>query len=206
MRAPIQVQVQVQIKYENQTREQTKNLQVPLTRQTTVKYIEQELENDITHRNISRPTVTEIKIPNYLDPLRKPQPRLPDPIAQDDRKINLDLDLEINKDFEENSPYQEGIISEIYQRPDRSQLLEPPELADLVNTNNIIQKKFAYANRYRWDLENYTKEGIERHPSPYDSEGNTAGYLHSPYFKDLYLNLAQNKLPSSKSEIPKVEV
>ena len=32
------------------------------------------------------------------------------------------------------------------------------------------------------------------------------GYLHSPYFKDLYLYLAQNKLPSSKSATHKVEV
>ena len=48
--------------------------------------------------------------------------------------------MEINKDLEENSPYQEGIISEIYQRPDRSQLVEPPQLGDLVDTNNIVQK------------------------------------------------------------------
>ena len=54
----------------------------------------------------------------------------------------MDLDLGINKDFEENSPYQEGIISEIYQRPDKSQLVEPPELIELVNTNNIVQKYF----------------------------------------------------------------
>ena len=32
------------------------------------------------------------------------------------------------------------------------------------------------------------------------------GYLNSPYFKDLYLYLTQNKLPSSKSVICKVEV
>ena len=44
----VQVQVQVQIKHENQTREQKENLQVPLTKQTTVKYIGQELENDKT--------------------------------------------------------------------------------------------------------------------------------------------------------------
>ena len=56
----------------------------------------------------------------------KPPPRLPDTKSQDDRKINLDLDSEINKNFEENSLYQEDIISEIYQRPDKSQLLEPP--------------------------------------------------------------------------------
>ena len=57
---------------------------------------------------------------------------------QDDRQI--ELDLEINKDFEENSPYQEGIISEIYQRPDKSQLIDPPELIDLVNTERVVQK------------------------------------------------------------------
>ena len=32
-----------------------------------------------------------------------------------------------------------------------------------------------------------------------------AGYLNSSYFKDIYLYLAQNKLPSSKSAIRKVE-
>ena len=80
----------------------------------------------------------EIKAHTYPDPLMKPPPRLPDINIQNDRQINLDLDIEINKDFEENSPYQEGIISELYQRPDKSQLAEPPELTDLVNTNNIV--------------------------------------------------------------------
>ena len=32
-----------------------------------------------------------------------------------------------------------------------------------------------------------------------------AGYLHSSYFKDLYLYLSQNKLPSSKVAIKRVE-
>ena len=54
----------------------------------------------------------------------KPPPRPPDKIVQNDRQINLDLDPEITKDFEENSPYQEGIISvKIYQR-----LLEKSQL------------------------------------------------------------------------------
>ena len=33
-----------------------------------------------------------------------------------------------------------------------------------------------------------------------------AGYLTSPYFKDLYLYLAQNNLPSKRSVIHKVEI
>ena len=32
-----------------------------------------------------------------------------------------------------------------------------------------------------------------------------AGYFNSPYFKVIYLYLAQNKLPSSKAAIRKVE-
>ena len=52
----------------------------------------------------------------------------------------MDLDLDINKYFEENSPYQEGMILETYQRPDKSQLLEQLELANLINTNNLVQK------------------------------------------------------------------
>ena len=32
-----------------------------------------------------------------------------------------------------------------------------------------------------------------------------AGYLNSPYFKDIYLYLAQNKLPSMKTTIRKVK-
>ena len=46
---------------------------------------------------------------------------------------------DINTDFEENSPYQEGIISETYQRPDNSYVKEPPELADLLDTSKLVQ-------------------------------------------------------------------
>ena len=72
-------------------------------------------ETCIMPEHTIRPKVTATQIPIYPDPLRKPPPRLLDVKTQDDRKINLDLDLEINKDFEEDSPYQEDIISGIYQ-------------------------------------------------------------------------------------------
>ena len=68
---------------------------MPLTKQITVRYIEQGPENDIIPEHINKPTITEIKIPIYPDPLMKPQARLPDVKTQDDRKIKLDLDLEI---------------------------------------------------------------------------------------------------------------
>ena len=125
---------------------------------------------------------------------------------QNDRQIDLDLDLEINKDFEENSPYQEGIISEIYQRPDKSQLVDPPELIDLVNTEKIVQKylpKQTDIDKILKVIERKVLKGIHL---PLTIKEIQAGYLNSPYFKDLYLYLSQNKLPSSKGAMCKIEI
>ena len=40
---------------------------------------------------------------------------------------------------------------------------------------------------------------------PVETKETQAGYLHSPYFKDIYEYLLQNKLPSSKLAIKKLE-
>ena len=88
-------------------------------------------------------------IPTYPNQITNPTPKLPERVIQNDRQTGLELDLEINKDIEENSPYQEGIISEIYQRPHKSQLVDPPELTDLVNTEKDSSKIFTKTGRYR---------------------------------------------------------
>ena len=54
------------------------------------------------------------------------------PIPEIPRSIS-DIDTELNMDFEYNSLYQEGVISELYQRPDNSYFKEPRELKNLIN-------------------------------------------------------------------------
>ena len=98
----------------------------------------------------------------------------------------MDLVLEINKDFEENSPYQEGIISEIYQRPDKSQLLEPPELADLINTNNIVQQYLPKQTNIDKILKTIQRKVLNGTHLPVKIKEIQVGYLNIPYFKDLY--------------------
>ena len=46
----------------------------------------------------------------------------------------------INFDFEENSPFQEGIMSEMFQRLDKSFFQNPKELGDLINKENLVHK------------------------------------------------------------------
>ena len=43
-------------------------------------------------------------------------------------------------DIEENSPHQEGIITEFYVAPDQSYLEQPQELIKLVNNSKFVQR------------------------------------------------------------------
>ena len=43
-----------------------------------------------------------------------------------------------NLDFEENSPFQEGIISKMYQRLDKSFFQNPKELEDLIDKGDLM--------------------------------------------------------------------
>ena len=67
-------------------------------------------------------------LPPYLIPQSRPPPKPPDQLLKrqevDDSKT----------DIEENLPFQEIIISEIYERPDKSYFQELVELKDLVDT------------------------------------------------------------------------
>ena len=77
------------------------------------------------------------QVPFYPDIILRLPPRLPD--LKESRKDLSHLDMGINIDFEENSPYQEGIISKIYERLDRSYFKEPSELRDLIDTTKLVQ-------------------------------------------------------------------
>ena len=138
-------------------------------------------------------------IPKYPNQMPKPIPKLPE------RVIQIDLDLDINRDVEENSPYQEGIISEIYERPHKSQLVDHPELADLVNTEKIVQKYLPKQADIDKILKVIQRKVLKGTHLPITIMEIQAGYLNSPYFIDLYLYLSQNKLPSSKSTMCKIE-
>ena len=75
-------------------------------------------------------------VPFHLDLLLGPSKQ--QPIKQNAQEI--DPNPNINFDFEENSPYQEGIMLETFQRPDKSFFQNPKELGDLINKENLVHK------------------------------------------------------------------
>ena len=74
----------------------------------------------------------------YSHPIARPPPRPPD--LADWRSYRTDIGTDPSLDFEENSPHQEGINTEMYKNPDQFYIEEHQELADLVNSSRLVQK------------------------------------------------------------------
>ena len=153
------------------------------------------------------PKIQHRPTPSYPNPYARPPPKPPDisdPL--DSQKDLLDNDLDRKVEIEENLPFQEGIISEIYERPDISYVQEPQELKDLIDTTKLIQKYLPKQMDIDKILDIIKRKVLKGTHLPLTVKEIQAGYLTSPYFKDLYLFLSQNKLPSKRSTIKKVEM
>ena len=152
------------------------------------------------------PKIQYRPFPPYHDPYARPPPRPPDVTDPlDSQKDLLDNDLDRNVDIEENSPFQEGIISEKYERPDMSYCTRTSGLKDLIDTTKLIQKFLLKQMDIDKILDIIKRKVIKGTHLPLIIKEIQAGYLSSPYFKDLYLFLYQNKLPSKRSSIKKVK-
>ena len=113
--------------------------------------------------------------------------------------------MERKLEFEENSPHQESIISEMYARPDKSFVQESPDLKDVIDTSKLIQKflpKQADIDKILDIIKRKVPKGTHLTLTLKEIQ---VRYLTSSYFKDLYLYLAQNKLPNKKNGRREVE-
>ena len=152
------------------------------------------------------PKIQHRPSPPYHDPYVRPPPRPPDVTNLiDSYKDLLETDLDRNVDIEENSPFQEGIISETYERPDKSYIQETYKLKDLIDTTKLVQKFLPKQMDIDKILDIIKRKVLKGTHLPLTIKEIQAGYPSSPYVKDLYLFLSQNKLPSKQSSIKKVE-
>ena len=84
-----------------------------------------------------------LDVPFHPGPVNRPPPK---PIRQDvscpqssQNSTNTEY-INPNFDFEENSPFQEGVMSKIFQKLDKSFFQEPKELGNLITKGNLIHK------------------------------------------------------------------
>ena len=129
----------------------------------------------------------------------------PKPSTVEDTTSSLNLGQDPNLDFEENSPHQEGIITETYVTPDQSYLEQLQELTKLVNTSKVVQKYLPQQADIDKILDIIKRKVLKGMHVPLTIKQIQAGYLTSPFFKDLYRYLAQNIMPHKRHARHKVE-
>ena len=78
-------------------------------------------------------------------------------------------------------------------------------MKDIIDTTKLVQKFQPKQADIDKILDVIKRKVLKGTHLPITIKEIQAGYLTSPYFKDLYLYLAQNKLPSKRSDIHKVE-
>ena len=115
------------------------------------------------------------------------------------------INPDINLDFEETSPFEEGVISKMFQRLNKLFFQEPKELNNLINMGNLIQKFLPKQADIDKILKVIQRKVLKGTHLPVEIKEIQAGYLNSLHFRDIFLYLSQNKLPTSKTAIRKVE-
>ena len=204
-----------------QTRSQAKGVKAPTTRELTcsmqkkakdIKPIITEDDDDddwiisnlnkdgvVTNKEVSSHlTPSKAHDQVYSQPFTRPPPRPPD-LSQSNPKVTEQI--EINIDFEENSPHQEGIITKMYEHPDKSYLEQPQELSDLVDSTKILHKYLPKQVDIDKILNIIKRKVLKGTHLPLTIKEIQAGYLSSSFFKDLFVYLAHNRLPNRKNVI-----
>ena len=139
-------------------------------------------------------------LPLYLMPPSRPPPKPPDNLSKKQKAESLKIEIE------ENSPFQESIISEVHEWPGKSYFQELIELKDLIDKNNIVQQFLPKQTDIDKILEIIRKNVLKGMHLPLIIKEIQAVYLSSLYFKDIYLYLAHNRLPSKKAAMKRVEL
>ena len=146
-------------------------------------------------------------VPFHPGPTYSPLPNLLDQ-SQESSQSSLSVESinpDINLDFVEISPFQEGVISEPFQQPDKSFFQDPKELNNVINMGNLIQKFLQKQVDIDKILKVIQRKILKGTHLLIEIKEIQARYLTSSHFKDIYLYLSQNKLPTSEAAIRKVE-
>ena len=110
------------------------------TRETNSVHTTNNAKDRMVNNNLFIPDV-----PFHPDPLLR-QPIKQNITHEQNLQNEKNISPNINFDFKENSPFQEGIMSKTFQRLEKSFFQNPKELGDLINKGNFTSLQVYYFN------------------------------------------------------------
>ena len=138
-----------------------------------------------------------LDIPKFKAPIA-PLPKLPPQQAL----------LPQENPFDSNSkliPYQDKEVEAVFKAPELEYFLLPPVLGDQITDSTLMHRylpKQANSDRI---MEQISRKYLTKLQLPCSIRDMQAAYLSSPHFRDIYLSVGMNKMPSKARSARKLE-
>ena len=170
------------------------------------------------------PHKTPIKLPSdtqtpvawpqsQLPPLDIPSQELDVPIP----KINPPMQplppqqclLPQNNPFDIGSdliPFQDREVKAVFKSPEMEDFLLPPTLGDQISDNTLLHRHLPRQSDIDRIMAQIRRKYLTKLQLPCSIRDMQSAYLNSPHFRDIYLALSMNKMPSKARTAKKLEL
>ena len=138
-----------------------------------------------------------LNIPHLKAPI-VPLPKLPAQQALLPQENPFDINSEL-------SPYQYKEVEAVFKAPELDDFLLPPVLGDQITDSTLMHRylpKQADTDRIIGQI---SRKYLSKLQLPCIIRDMQAAYLNSPHFRDIYLSVGMNKMPSKARSARKLE-
>ena len=104
-----------------------------------------------------------------------------------------------NNPFDINSeliPFQEQEVEAVFKTPELDDFLLPPVLGDQITDTTLMHRHLPKQTDKDRIMEQINKKYLTKLQLPCSIRDMQAAYLNSPHFKDIYMAVGMNKMPS----------
>ena len=113
-----------------------------------------------------------------------------------------------NKPFDINSeliPFQEQEVEAVFKTPELDDFLLPPVLGDQITDTTLMHRRLPKQADIDRIMEQSNRKYLTKLQLPCSIRDMQAAYLNSPHFRDIYMAVGMNKMPSKARTARKLE-
>ena len=131
-------------------------------------------------------------------PPGQPAPKLPPQQALTPQNNPYDINSEL-------IPFQEQEVEAIFKTPELDDFLLPPALGDQITDTTLMHRHLCKQTDIDRIMEQINRKYLTKLQLPCSIRDMQAAYLNSPHFKDIYMAVGMNKMPSKARTARKLE-
>ena len=135
-------------------------------------------------------------------------PQLKMPIASMPKLPPQQVLLPQENPFDINSeliPYNDKEVEAVFKAPELDDFLLPPVLGDQITDSTLMHRYLPKQADIDRIMEQISRKYLTKLQLPFSIRDMQAAYLSSPHFRDIYLSVGMNKMPSKARSARKLE-